>query len=140
MRLASKDAGTKEMASRAHQFREMYESKEQTLILPGVSSEGREYLPVGLVDDRSAISNLAFALYDAPLWNMAIIASRLHLGLDCHGLWQARNAIPLFKHARLEYLSAADADREEQSRPYALCGRYFARTRAPFPGDDRGPL
>ncbi len=25
------------------------------------------------------ISNLAFALYDAPLWNMALIASRVHL-------------------------------------------------------------
>ena len=79
MRLESKDAGTKEMASRAHQFREMYEAKEHSLILPGVSSESREYLPVGLVDNRSAVTNLAFALYDAPLWNMAIIASRLHL-------------------------------------------------------------
>ena len=25
------------------------------------------------------VSNAAFALYDAPLWNMALIASRLHL-------------------------------------------------------------
>jgi hypothetical protein len=49
------------------------------LILPGVSSEGREYLPVGLLDALSSVSNLAFALYDALLWNMALIASRLHL-------------------------------------------------------------
>lgn len=28
---------------------------------------------------RSIASNLLFALYDAPLWNMALIASRLHL-------------------------------------------------------------
>jgi hypothetical protein len=79
MRLASKDAGTKDMASRAHQFREMYEGEKHTLILPGVSSESREYLPVGLLDNRSIVSNLAFALYDAPLWNVALIASRLHL-------------------------------------------------------------
>ena len=79
MRLKSKDAGTNEMASRAHQFREMYHGKKHTLILPGVSSEGREYLPVGLIDNHSVVSNLAFALYDAPLWNMALIASRLHL-------------------------------------------------------------
>ena len=79
MRLASKDAGTKDMATRSHQFREMNRAEKHTLILPGVSSEGREYLPVGLLDDRAAISNLAFALYDAPLWNMALIASRLHL-------------------------------------------------------------
>ena len=79
MRLKSKDAGTNEMASRAHQFREMYHGEKHTLILPGVSSEGREYLPVGLIDNHSIVSNLAFALYDAPLWNMALIASRLHL-------------------------------------------------------------
>jgi len=79
MRLASKDAGTKEMTARAHQFREMNCAEGHTLILPGVSSEGREYLPVGLIDKHSVVSNLAFALYDAPLWNMALIASRLHL-------------------------------------------------------------
>jgi hypothetical protein len=79
MRRGSKDAGTKEMASRAHQFREMYKGREHTLILPGVSSETRQYLPVGLIDNNSTVSNLAFALYDAPLWNMALIASRLHL-------------------------------------------------------------
>lgn len=79
MRLKSKDAGTNEMASRAHQFREMHHGEKHTLILPGVSSEGREYLPVGLIDNHSVVSNLAFALYDTPLWNMALIASRLHL-------------------------------------------------------------
>jgi hypothetical protein len=79
MRLASRDAGTKEMAVRAHQFREMNAAKTHTLILPGVSSEEREYLQVGLLDSQAAISNLAFALYDAPIWNMALIASRLHL-------------------------------------------------------------
>jgi hypothetical protein len=79
MRLASKDSGTKEMASRAHQFREMNYADQHTLIVPAVSSEGREYLPIGLLDSRSVVSNSAFALYDAPIWNMALIASRLHL-------------------------------------------------------------
>ncbi len=79
MRLASKDSGTREMAIRSHQFREMNNSEHHTLILPGVSSEGRAYLPIGILDNRSAVTNLAFALYDAPLWNMALIASRMHL-------------------------------------------------------------
>jgi hypothetical protein len=50
-----------------------------SIVVPGVSSERRPYLPVGLVDNHTALTNLAFALYDAPLWNMALIASRLHL-------------------------------------------------------------
>jgi restriction-modification enzyme MmeI-like protein len=79
MRLASKDAGTKELAGRSHQFREMNHATKYTLVVPGVSAEAREYFPVGLLDNQSVVSNLAFALYDAPLWNMALIASRLHL-------------------------------------------------------------
>ena len=67
------------IADRSHQFQRMYFGKHSTLIVPSVSSESREYLPVGLIDSRSVVSNLAFALYDAPLWNMALIASRLHL-------------------------------------------------------------
>jgi hypothetical protein len=79
VRKSSKDAGTRAMAARSHQFREMHQAQRHTIILPSVSSEGREYFPVGLLDGNCAVTNLAFALYDAPLWNMALIASRLHL-------------------------------------------------------------
>lgn len=78
MRLASKDKGANEMAKRAHQMREMNIGKIHTLIVPRVSSENRPYLPVGL-SENAIIADAAFALYDAPLWNMALIASRLHL-------------------------------------------------------------
>ena len=53
--------------------------KHASIIVPAVSSERRPYLPVGYVDKHTALTNLAFALFDAPLWNMALIASRLHL-------------------------------------------------------------
>jgi hypothetical protein len=33
---------------------------------------------VDLFDSRAILHNKAFALYDAPLWNMSLIASRLH--------------------------------------------------------------
>ncbi len=79
MRMASRDKGANDMAARSHQMREMNIGLSQTIVMPCVSSESREYLPVGIVDQKSTVTNLAFALYDAPLWNMALIASRLHL-------------------------------------------------------------
>jgi len=48
-------------------------------IVPIHTSENRDFLPVGFLPIGSVVSNAAFALYDAPLWNMALIASRLHL-------------------------------------------------------------
>jgi hypothetical protein len=53
--------------------------KEAVLVIPSHSSESREYLPTGLLPPGSILSNAAFGFYDAPLWNMALIASRLHL-------------------------------------------------------------
>ena len=67
------------MAARAHQMREMNIGLRQTIAIPCASSEIREFLPVGLLDNKSTVTNLAFALYDTPLWYMALIASRIHL-------------------------------------------------------------
>ncbi len=69
----------KGLASQPHRFQRMNRGKQHTIIVPSVSSESRQFLPVGLLDYRSVVSNLAFALYDAPLWNLALIASKLHL-------------------------------------------------------------
>ena len=78
MRLASTDSGANAMADRAHQFREMNLGKKRTIVVPGITSENRDYLPCGLLPPECTTSNKCYALYDAPLWNMALIASRLH--------------------------------------------------------------
>ncbi len=79
MRLASRDKSANDMAKRSHQMREMNIGNRQTVAMPCVSSENRAYLPAGLIDNRSTVTNLCFALYDAPVWNIALLASRLHL-------------------------------------------------------------
>lgn len=79
-RAASKAAETRPAAEYPHRFRQIQAvARLHTLIVPQVSSERRPYLPVGLLPPGSIVSNLAFALYDAPLWNLALIASRMHM-------------------------------------------------------------
>ncbi len=78
-RTKSERKTTKELAAVPFRFGEVRQTgKERTIVVPGVSSEGRNYLPCGLLPPGTIISNKNFALYDAPLWNMALIASRLH--------------------------------------------------------------
>ena len=79
VRLASRDKGANKMADRAHQMREMNIGNRHTIVVPRVSSENRQYLPCGLLPPDSIVLDSAFALYDAPLWTMALIISRLHL-------------------------------------------------------------
>lgn len=79
-RLKSSKDRTKEGASWSHRFDEKRQTgNERILVIPSVSSENRHYLPVGPLPPRSIVSNAAFALHDAPLHNMALIVSRLHL-------------------------------------------------------------
>jgi hypothetical protein len=78
-RLASPKKATQNWAEKPYKFVEVRSpSYKNALILPIVSSENRDYFPVGLLPQESVV-NYAFALYDAPVWNMALIASRIHL-------------------------------------------------------------
>jgi hypothetical protein len=79
-RLVSDRKTTKDLARFPYRFGEVRQrGDERSVIMPSVSSESRQYLPVGYLPAGAIVSNLAFALYDAPLWNMALLASRLHL-------------------------------------------------------------
>jgi hypothetical protein len=48
------------------------------IAIPAITSENRDYLPVGIVDEATVIGAKCYAIYDAPLWSLALIASRLH--------------------------------------------------------------
>ena len=74
---------TRQQAASAFAFSEIRHGRDSgiamPLIIPIHTSENRDYLPVGALERGTVVSNAAFGLYDAPLWNMAVIASRLHL-------------------------------------------------------------
>ena len=78
MRLGSPDKSANEMAKWSHQMREMNIGKNHTIAVAAISSENRPYLPCGLLANDQTVTNKVYALYDAQLWNMALIASRLH--------------------------------------------------------------
>ena len=78
-RLSSKDAGTRAMANRPHQFREMNCSQKSTIGVPLVSSENRVYLTPIVLRKPCSMSNKSYALYDSEIWNLAILCSKCHL-------------------------------------------------------------
>ncbi len=79
MRLSSKDAGTRSMATRPHQFREMNSARHNTIAVPLVSSENRESLTPDVIWRPCSMTNKSYALYDAELWNFAILSSKVHV-------------------------------------------------------------
>lgn len=78
-RRASNRATTSKLGAVPFRFGEVRQAGDEVVtIVAKTSSEVREYLPVGLFP-RGTIVTEAFGLFNAPLWNMALIASRLHL-------------------------------------------------------------
>lgn len=79
-RASSKAKETRPAANYPYRFRQIQgKPGAQAIIVPIHTSESRDYLPVGLLDERAIVSNAAYALYGAELSNMSIIASKLHL-------------------------------------------------------------
>ncbi|WP_424624707.1 class I SAM-dependent DNA methyltransferase [Achromobacter marplatensis] len=78
-RLESDAESTRSFARQPHRFVQIAGSaKENVIVVPRVSSENRPYLPVDYLTSNFVVGDRNFALYDAPLWNLALIASRLH--------------------------------------------------------------
>ncbi|UTV79757.1 lactate dehydrogenase [Acidithiobacillus sp. YTS05] len=80
MRLSSKARSTRDHAKTPYRFVQIQGvARQLTIVVPRVSSERRPYLPIGLLEARAIVADSAFALYDAPLWTISLIASRLHI-------------------------------------------------------------
>jgi hypothetical protein len=75
----SEAESTRQFAKQPHRFVQIAGvARKNQILVPGVSSENRPYLPCDHLTADFIASNKCFSLYDAPLWNMALIASRLH--------------------------------------------------------------
>lgn len=80
LRMKSKKKETRQFLSQVpHRFQHVGPRTGQPIIVPSVSSERREWFPVGKLDRGAVVSNLAFVISDGPDWCISLIASRLHL-------------------------------------------------------------
>lgn len=74
------DAGsTAAYAAKPHRFVQISYKPTDSIIVPAVSSERRDYIPIGYRGADTIISNLAFAVYDAEPWVFALITARMHI-------------------------------------------------------------
>lgn len=69
----------------AYKYRERYwQTREHpilksAILIPRVSSENRQYIPIGYLPKNTVVADSAFAIYDAPLWLFAILTSSMHM-------------------------------------------------------------
>jgi hypothetical protein len=79
VRLNSRDKGAQKLAGRPHQFREMKKGEEISLICPTVSSERRNYIPLGYLEANDVVIAPNQVIYDPDPYIFAILSSRMHM-------------------------------------------------------------
>lgn len=79
MRLGSKKEVTRRIASIPYKFAEDRYRNDEALVIPVVSSERREYIPMGFVPDGTVVYYSAFAIYNATAIDFGIVTSKIHM-------------------------------------------------------------
>jgi hypothetical protein len=79
-RLASKKAATRDWAQRPTLFTEDRQPDKPYLLVPSVSSERRNYIPIGFLTPDVIASNLVLTIPDATLYHFGILSSTMHNG------------------------------------------------------------
>lgn len=78
-RASSKRAATRDLAGTPWRFGHVAYKPTDSIIVPRVSSERREYIPMGYLGPETVISDAANAVYDAEPWVFALLTSRMHM-------------------------------------------------------------
>ena len=75
----SSDKGQQRLVDRAHQFREFNQTKNNSIVIPVVSSMRREYIPSAFVSNSEIVPNSAQIIYDCEYWVFGVINSKIHM-------------------------------------------------------------
>lgn len=78
-RASSTEKSTRELAKYPNRFYYSCHIDADSIIIPRHSSENREYIPIGFLDENTVIADSAFAIYDAQLWLFGILTSKMHM-------------------------------------------------------------
>ncbi|HSW37415.1 MAG TPA: DNA methyltransferase [Candidatus Saccharimonadales bacterium] len=78
-RSGSDRVNTKKLAAYPYKFAEIRYKEKNCIIMPIITSEKREYIPLGYLTGQTIISNQAFAIYDADPYIFGLLSSKLHM-------------------------------------------------------------
>ncbi len=78
-RAGSNAKSTRNYANRPYRFVQISYKPTSSIIVPRVSSERREYLPIGYLSKDTVISDAANAVYDAEPYIFGLLSSRMHM-------------------------------------------------------------
>lgn len=78
-RSESKARSTRDYSIYPNRFRQRAYKCAESMIIPRISSERREYIPIGFLGENCVITDLAFAIYNPEGYLFGLLSSRMHM-------------------------------------------------------------
>ncbi len=78
-RLKSKAESTVLYADRPYLFKQRAHRETDAIIVPGTSSERRQYIPIGIVSNDVILSNSTQVVYNANTFILGLLSTRIHV-------------------------------------------------------------
>jgi hypothetical protein len=78
-RLASKAESTRRFGETPSLFCQVTQPESDYILVPSVSSERRQFVPMGFMSKDVIISNLCFGIPDATLYHFGVLSSSMHM-------------------------------------------------------------
>ncbi|MCO6517913.1 DNA methyltransferase [Snodgrassella sp.] len=78
-RSVSSRPSTLNLASVPYRFGEVRHKDTDVIIIPRVSSENREYIPIGILSKDYIVLDSAMVIYDAEPWMFSLLSSKMHM-------------------------------------------------------------
>lgn len=114
---------TQKLAEVPHRFAEIRHKNANAILIPKTSSERREYIPSGLVDQNVVISDLAFSISGGATWVFGIVSSKMHMawsravagGLETRIRYSSSICYNNFPLPRLDTVQKAELERHAEA-------------------------
>lgn len=122
-RLASKAESTRLYANRPYLFKQRAHIDTDSIIVPSVSSEKRRYLPVGMLDENSIISNASQAIYHADMFVLGLLCTHIHVVWlsAIGGKLETRYRYSVLVYNSFPFPSISDTKKSEIERRQRMC-------------------
>ena len=132
-RLASKAATTRKFAETPAIFCQLAQPMTDYLLVPGVSSERRHYIPIGFMPAKVIANNLVFTVPGATRFHLGVMSSEMHMAWVRAVCGRLESRYRYSKDIVYNNFPWPDAPSEAQQRKIEAAAQGVLDARAEFP-------
>ena len=132
-RLASKAATTRKFAETPAIFCQLAQPMTDYLLVPGVSSERRHYIPIGFMPAKVIANNLVFTVPGATRFHLGVMSSEMHMAWVRAVCGRLESRYRYSKDIVYNNFPWPDAPSEAQQRKIEAAAQGVLDARAVFP-------